>query len=205
MLYIYIIHSETGRKEKSLEKFEEKWIKTNIQTLPGGGPTNIFRRRSDISTFIQDNKKWHRHRAADGDLAAPCRWRGQDRRPGSAWVLRPFLPPLCWGVRRKRRGHRLRHKGLSEAACRYHFVLSRSAALLWNRSADSNIQQATNQLILHLPPSTQQKEQNSETTQCMHTPHKNMDDRKSAQTEQKLFSFPFHLPWNFPPFPSLIR
>ena len=42
----------------------------------------------------------HRHHAADGDLAAPCRWRGQDRRPGSAWVLGALLSPL----RRKRRG-----------------------------------------------------------------------------------------------------
>ena len=39
----------------------------------------------------------HRHHAADGDLAAPCRWRGQDRRLGSAWVLCPLLLPLCTG------------------------------------------------------------------------------------------------------------
>jgi len=44
----------------------------------------------------------HRHHAADGDLAAPCRWRGQDRRSGSAWVLGPLLPPFCRGVRRQR-------------------------------------------------------------------------------------------------------
>ena len=45
----------------------------------------------------------HRHHAADRDLAAPSRWRGQVRRPCSAWVLGPLLPPLCRRVRRKRR------------------------------------------------------------------------------------------------------
>ena len=60
----------------------------------------------------------HRHHAADGDLAAPCWRRGQDRRPCSAWVLGPLLPPLCRGVRHKRRRHL------------YHFVLSCSAPLL---------------------------------------------------------------------------
>ena len=45
-----------------------------------------------------------------------------------------------------------RHKGLSEAACLYHFVLSCSAPQLWNRSADSNMM-----YVNHLPPSTQQK------------------------------------------------
>ena len=53
----------------------------------------------------------------------------------------------------------VRHKGLSEAACLYHFVLSCSAPLLWNRSADSNIQHATNKLLMYVQPSTEQKEQ----------------------------------------------
>ena len=45
-----------------------------------------------------------RHHAADGDLATPCRWRGQDRRSGFAWwVLGPLLP-LLKRVRCKRRG-----------------------------------------------------------------------------------------------------
>ena len=158
----------------------------------------------------------HLHSGQQKMTSTPCCW----RRPGCAlpvtrprsttWLrlgTRSFPPPVLQGVLRKRRGHRLRHKGLSEAACRYHFVLSRSAPQLLNRSADSNVQQATNQLIMHLPPSTQQKEQNSETTQCMNRPRKNMDDRKSAQTERRhnkssslsLFIFleTFHrfLPW----------
>ena len=70
--------------------------------LPGGGPTYPPSFRTTTSTSCC----WRR-------LAAPCRWRGQDRRPCSAWVLGPLLPPLCRGVRRKRRGHRLRHKGLT--------------------------------------------------------------------------------------------
>ena len=96
-----------------------------------------------------------------------CCW----RRPGCALpVTRPRSPTwLRLGTRAspspalqdrgKRRGHRLYHKGLSEAACLHHFVLSCSAPLLWNRAAVSNLQQATDQLRLYLLPSIQQKEQ----------------------------------------------
>ena len=115
----------------------------DLSALPGEGPTYPPSFRTTTSTLCCW-RSW---------------WRGQDRRPGFTWVLGPLLLPLCRGVWCKRREHHFHHKGLSLAACHYHFVLSRSAPLLWNRSVDSNIQQATNQLVLYLPPSTQQKEQ----------------------------------------------
>ena len=77
--------------------------------------------------------------------------------PGSAWILSPLFSPLFGRTQRQRRGHRLRLEGLSEAVCFFHLMLSCSASLLRSRSTDSYLQQAANQLLLYLPPSTLQK------------------------------------------------
>ena len=98
-----------------------------------------------------------------------CCW----RRPGCALpVTRPrsptwlrlgtrssSSPALQWGSGTKGGGIAFVIRDSFKSHVCYHFVLSCSAPLLWNRSADSNIQQATNQLVLYLPPCIQQKEQ----------------------------------------------
>ena len=68
-------------------------------------------RRSDISTFIQDNnidimlltETWLRPAGDEAKIA--------DLAPTGYSVL--SFARSAWGVRCKRRGHRLRHKGLS--------------------------------------------------------------------------------------------
>ena len=50
--------------------------------------------------------------------------------------------------------------------------------------------------------SSQWSDQPHQRTQCMHRRHKNMERREISSnwttTKQKLFSFPFRLPWNLP-------
>ena len=68
---------------------------TLIVCLFNARSVGTSRRRSDTSTFIQDNnidimlltETW----------LCPAGDEAQDRRPGSAWVLGPLLSPLCRG------------------------------------------------------------------------------------------------------------
>ena len=84
---------------------------TLIVCLFNARSVGTSRRRSDISTFIQDNnidivlltETWLRPAGDEPKIT--------DLAPPGYSV--PSFPRSAWGVRRQRRGHRLRHKGLT--------------------------------------------------------------------------------------------